>query len=165
MGRGDLGPVDTRFLVRTLSPVVDDDFWIEDAEGGRVFKIEGSSGRLGRTLSLRDTHGVELAKVQDKRLSLRQAMSIERGTFKASVRKTLVGLRPGFTIAVAGGEDLKATGNLADHEYTVTRGAETTAVVSTRWFGVVDGYGVEVSAGEDAASMLAIAVCLDAISR
>jgi len=37
--------------------------------------------------------------------------------------------------------------------------------VSKRWFRVRDTYGVEIAPGEDEALVLAIAVCVDALSH
>ena len=42
---------------------------------------------------------------------------------------------------------------------------EAVATVSKRWFRVRDTYGVEIAPGEDDALVLAIAVCVDALSH
>jgi uncharacterized protein YxjI len=52
-----------------------------------------------------------------------------------------------------------------DHEYEIERDGDTIAKVSKKWFRVRESYGVEINAGEDVDLMLAIAVCLDAMSR
>ena len=39
------------------------------------------------------------------------------------------------------------------------------ATVSMKWFRVRDTYGVEIAPGQDDALILAIAVCLDAMTR
>ena len=52
-----------------------------------------------------------------------------------------------------------------DHEYEVERDGDTITTVSKKWFRVRDTYGVEVADGEDAALMLAITVCIDAMAR
>jgi uncharacterized protein YxjI len=60
---------------------------------------------------------------------------------------------------------MKATGNVVDHEYAVERDGDTVATVSKRWFRVRDSYGVEIAPGEDDALVLAITVCIDAMSH
>jgi uncharacterized protein YxjI len=93
-------------------------------------------------------------------------MAIERGGDSlATVRKALVGLRDRFSIDVAGGGEMKAKGNIVDHEYEIDRDGQTIATVSKRWFRVRDTYGVEIAPGEDDALVLAIAVCVDALSH
>ena len=63
------------------------------------------------------------------------------------------------------GGDLDAKGNLTDHEYEIKRDGDTVASVSKRWFRIRDTYGVEIAEGEDEALMLAITVCIDAMSH
>ena len=60
---------------------------------------------------------------------------------------------------------MKAKGNLVDHEYEIERDGDTVATVSKRWFAVRDSYGVEIAPGEDDALVLAITVCIDAMSH
>jgi uncharacterized protein YxjI len=92
-------------------------------------------------------------------------MEIERPGANATVHKAIVGVRDRFTIDVDGGADLKAHGNIVDHEYEIERDGDTVATVSKRWFRVRDTYGVEVEPGQDDALILAIAVCMDDMSR
>ena len=63
-----------------------------------------------------------------------------------------MGIRDRFVIDVEDGADLKAHGNIVDHEYEIERDGDTVADISKRWFRVRDTYGVEIDAGEDAAS-------------
>ena len=59
---------------------------------------------------------------------------------------------------------MKAKGNIVDHEYEIERDGQTVATVSKRWFRVRDTYGVEIAPGEDDALVLAITVCVDALT-
>jgi uncharacterized protein YxjI len=52
-----------------------------------------------------------------------------------------------------------------DHEYEIERDGNTVATVSKKWVRVRDTYGVEIAPGQDDALILAIAVCLDAMTR
>ena len=83
----------------------------------------------------------------------------------ATVRKALVGIRDRVSIDLAGGGELHVKGNLVDHEYEIDRDGRAVARVSKRWFRVRDTYGVEIAPGEDDALVLAIAVCVDALSH
>jgi uncharacterized protein YxjI len=122
--------------------------------------------RIRKTFVLEDAAGNEVAKLQERKLSVRDKMEIERGGHSvATVKKALIGIRDRFTIEVEYGPDLHAKGNLVDHEYEITRDGETIASVSKRWFRVRDTYGVEIPEGEDEALVLAITVCIDAMSH
>ena len=55
-------------------------------------------------------------------------MKIERdGDTVATVHKALVGIRDRFHVEVDDGEDLKAHGNIVDHEYEIERDGDTIA--------------------------------------
>jgi uncharacterized protein YxjI len=92
-------------------------------------------------------------------------MTIEWGDSQATVRKRLLGIRDHYIIEVDGGEDLKAHGNIVDHEYDIERDGDTVASVSKKWFRVRDTYGVQLAEDQDVALILAITVCVDAMSR
>jgi uncharacterized protein YxjI len=84
----------------------------------------------------------------------------------ATVKKALITpLRDRFSIAVEGGEDMEAKGNIVDHEYKIERGGDKVAEVSKRWFRVRDTYGIEIAPGQDDALILAATVCIDQMAR
>ena len=93
--------------------------------------------------------GDELFTIQEKKLSVRDKIEIERdGHTVATVKKALVSpLRDRFSIDVADGEDMEAKGNIVDHEYKIERGGDKAAEVSKRWFRVRDTYGIEIAPG------------------
>ncbi len=146
---------------------IGDDYWIENEDGERVFKVDGKALRLRSTFVLEDTSGAELFKVQEKALHIRDTMHIEReGETVARVKKALITpLRDRFSIEVEGGEDMEAKGNIVDHEYKVERAGEQVAEVSKRWFRVRDTYGIEVAPGQDDALILAVTVCIDQMTH
>jgi len=93
-------------------------------------------------------------------------MKVERGDRTlATIHKAMIGIRDRFDIDVEDGEDLKARGNITDHEYEIKRDGDVIAKVSKRWFRVRDSYGIEVEPGEDDALILALTVAIDNMSR
>jgi uncharacterized protein YxjI len=156
----------TRYQMRQRLLSIGDDFWIEDGEGRRAFRVDGKALRIRKTFVLEDAEGREVAKIQERKLTVRDKMEIERGgSSLATVKKALVGIRDRFSIDVAGGGELRAKGNIVDHEYEIDRDGQTIASVSKRWFAVRDTYGLEIAPGEDDALILAIAVCIDSMSH
>ena len=146
---------------------IGDDFWIENDDGERMFKVDGKAMRIRETLVLETAGGDEAFTIQEKKLSVRDKMEIERvGHTVATVKKALVSpLRERFSIDVDGGEDMEAKGNIVDHEYKIERGGDDVAEVSKRWFRVRDTYGIEIAPEQDDALILAITVCIDQMSR
>jgi uncharacterized protein YxjI len=146
---------------------IGDDFWIENDDGERAFKVDGKALRVRDTFVLEDTSGRELFTIQEKKLRVRDTMEIESdGRTVATVKKALITpLRDRFAIEVEGGEDMEAKGNVVDHEYKIERGGDKAAEVSKRWFRVRDTYGIEVEPGQDDALILAVTVCIDQMAR
>jgi uncharacterized protein YxjI len=164
--RGTEAAVGSRYRMRQRLLSIGDDYWIEHDDGSRAFRVDGKALRIRQTFVLEDAAGNEVAKLQERKLSARDKMEIERdGHSIATVRKALVGIRDRFAINVDRGADMDAKGNLVDHEYEISRDGDTVATVSKRWFSVRDSYGVEIAPGEDDALVLAIAVCIDALSH
>ena len=164
-GRRDGGG--TKYRMREKLFAIGDDYWIENEDGDRAFKVDGKALRIRDTLVLEDTSGNELYTVQEKKLHIRDTMEIERdGHTVATVKKALITpLRERFSIEVDGGEDMEAKGNIVDHEYKVERGGDKVAEVSKRWFRVRDTYGIEIAPAQEDALILAVTVCIDQMSR
>ncbi len=143
---------------------IGDDYWIEDDQGQRVYKINGKAMRIRDTLILEDPDGHELFKIQEKKLHIRDTMEIEDGDGHtvAKVKKALITpLRERFDVKVENGEDLEVKGNIVDHEYKIERGGDKVAEVSKKWFRIADTYGVEVAQDQDPALILAVAAVVD----
>ena len=142
-----------------------DDYWIDDESGNHAFRVNGKAMRIRQTFVLEDPDGNEVAKIQERKLSVRDRMAVERdGSEVATVKKALVGFRDRFSIDLEDGGDLKASGNFVDHEYEIEREGTVIARISKEWFRVRETYGVETAEGEDDALLLAITVCIDALS-
>ena len=165
--RGRRGDCETKYRMREKLFSIGDDYWIENENGDRVFKVDGKALRIRDTLVLEDTSGAELFTIQEKKLHIRDTMEIDRdGQTVARVQKALITpLRERFSVDVEGGEDMEAKGNIVDHEFEIKRGGDKAAEISKRWFRVRDTYGVEVAPGQDDALLLACTVCIDQMSR
>ena len=140
-----------RYLMRQKVFSFGDDFTIKNQDGGDVFLVDGRAFSFGKKLSFQDMAGNELAFIQQKLLSWGPTYEIYRdGELAAVVKKELFTLfRCKFTVDVPGPDDLEAQGSFTDMEYTFSRGAETVAEVSKRWFAFSDTYGVDIADGED----------------
>jgi uncharacterized protein YxjI len=165
--RGRRGNGGTKYRMVEKMFAIGDDFWIENEDGERAFKVDGKALRIRDTLVLEDPSGAELFAVQEKKLRVRDTMDIEHdGKTVATVKKALITpLRDRFAIDVEGGEDMEAKGNIVDHEYKIERGGDKVAEVSKRWFRIRDTYGIEIDPGQDEALILAVTVCIDQMAR
>ena len=120
---------------------------------------------MRNTFVRENSSGDEVARIKERKLSIRDKISVERyGNTAATVHKALVGIRAWFAIDVEKGADMKAHGNVVDHEYEIERDGNTVATISKKWFRVRDSYGVEIAAGEDAPLILALTVAIDSLT-
>ena len=164
--RGEHAAPGTRYRMRERMLSVGDDSWIEDDQGRRVFHVDGKALRIRKTFVLEDADGREVAKLQERKLSVRDRMEIERdGHSIATVKKALVGIRDRFHVEVEGGDDMKVHGNVVDHEYKIERDGDKVAEISKKWFRVRDTYGVEVFDETEVILILAITVAVDALAH
>lgn len=165
MARGGGG---SRYQMRQRMFAIGDDFFIEDDNGRRAFKVDGKALRVRSTLLFEDANGRELYKIQEKMLRVRDSMNIEdaNGNVAAKVHNALITpLRDRWQIDVPGGADLSTQGNIVNHEYRIEQGRMTVATVSKKWFRLRDSYGVEIAPGQNDALLLAITVCIDMMAH
>jgi uncharacterized protein YxjI len=141
-----------------------DDYRILDESGIDVFLVDGKAFVLfGKRLLFLDMDGRELAEIRQRSLAWGPTYEIVReGRVAATVSKqlfTLVSCK--FTVDVPGPDDLEATGNLFDYEYTFKRHGREVARVSRKFFTWTDSYGVDIAEGEDDVVILASTVVID----
>lgn len=160
-------PALQRYQMREKLISFGDDYWIQNEAGQRVFHIDGKMLRIRQTLLFEDAQGNELLEIQERMMRLRESLAIERNGQKvAEVHSALVSpLRDRYKIDVVGGSDLEAQGNFLAHEYEIKQGNMKVAEVSKRWFRFADTYGVEIVPGQNDVLILAITVCIDAMSH
>ena len=156
-----------KYRMREEMLAIGDDYWIETDGGQPAFKVDGKALHIRKTLILETPDGDELFTIRKKLLSIRNTMEIERdGKTVATVMKALVTpLRDRFSIAVEGGEDMDAKGNIVDHEYKLELRGDKVAEVSKRWFRMRDTYGIEFAEGQNDALILGVTVCIDQMSH
>lgn len=158
-------PAPQRYQMREKLLAIGDDYWIENSDGDKVYKVNGKALRFRDTFILEDRGGTELAKIQERKLSVRDKMHIECGPISATVHKAMLGIRDRYTIDPDNGENLHAHGNFLSHEYEIERDGDTIATISKKWFRIRDTFGVQIGAAEDPAFILAITVCVDEMAH
>ena len=158
----------TRYKIRQKMISIGDDFWIENQDGKRVFKVDGKALRLRKTLIFEDMNGNKLCQIQERWLPIRETMAIDGpdGEQIAVVKKALIApLRDRWSVIVKNGPDLTVQGNILDHEYTIKEGRNKIAEVSKRWLSLTDTYGVEIDPGQNDILILAVAIAIDMMAH
>ena len=158
----------TRYKIRQKLMSIGDDFWIENQDGERVYKVDGKALRLRKTLIFEDLKGNKLAKIQERLMSIKDTMAIEDADGKqmAVIKKGLIApLGDHWTVNVKGGPDLDVQGNLLDHEYSINQKRVKIAEVSKKWLSITDTYGVEIADEQNEILILALAIAIDMMSH
>ncbi len=158
----------TRYQMREKLVSIGDDFWIENSQGQKVFKVDGKALRVRKTLKFKDTHGNTLAQIQERKLRVKDSMEVEDANGKrvALVKKAIISpIRDRFTVKIKNGPDLDVKGNILDHEYTIGEGRDKVAEVSKKWFRIRDSYGVQIDSEQDDIIILAVTVCIDQMAH
>ena len=88
---------------------IGDDYWIEDDDGNKAYKVNGKALRVRDTWVLEDASGRRgRDDPRAQAVSVRDAITIELADgHQATVKKALVGIRDRFHVDVDGGPDLK----------------------------------------------------------
>lgn len=157
-----------RYKIRQNLLSIGDDFWIENAKGQKVFKVDGKVLRIRKTLVFEDANGRKLAQIKERLLALKDTMVVEDANGKdiATIKKALIApLRDKWNVNVKDGDDLVVQGNILNLEYSIKQGRTKVAEVSKKWFSLTDTYGVEIADGQNEILMLAIAVAVDMMAH
>jgi uncharacterized protein YxjI len=157
-----------RYKIRQKMISIGDDFWIENQEGRKVFKVDGKALRLRKTLIFEDVDGNKLCQIQERWLPIKETMAIDGpdGEEMAVVKKALITpLRDKWDVKVKNGPDLDVQGDILDREYSIKQGWNKIARVSKKWFRLTDTYGVEIDDGQNDILILAIAVAIDMMAH
>ena len=158
----------TRYRMREKLVSFGNDFWIENEQGQRAFKVDGKMLRVRDTLFFEDMQGNELCKIQERVVRVKDSMEVEgpNGQRMALIRKALITpLRDRWTVKIGDGPDLQVQGNILNHEYTIGEGGTKVAEVSKKWFRIADTYGVQIDPGQNDILILAVTVAIDMMAH
>jgi uncharacterized protein YxjI len=158
----------TRYQMRQKLVSIGDDFYIENDQGQKAFKVDGKALRVRDTLKFRDMHGNELCKIQERKVRVKDSMEVEGpgGERLAMVKKALITpVRDRWTVKIGNGPDLDVQGNILDHEYRIGEGRDQIAEVSKKWFRLRDSYGVQIDPGQNDILILAVTVAVDMMAH
>ncbi|MDQ0795325.1 LURP-one-related/scramblase family protein [Streptomyces sp. B1I3] len=152
-----------RLLVRERLFAVGDDYWIEDADGRKLFLVDGKAMRLRDTFELKDRDGRVLVEFHQKLVSLRDTMVVERGGEELARirRKRLSLLRNHYRVTLVEGTELDVSGKILDREFAIEYDGELLAQVSRRLLTVRETYGIDIVREDaDVSLLIAVAVCV-----
>lgn len=154
--------VGSRYQMREKLLDIGDDFWIENDQGEKVFKVNGKALKIRDTLVIENASGRELLQVEERKL-FRDKLAIERdGDTIATVKKALVSpFSEKYKIDTDSHGEMTAKGDIIGHEFEIEGDDGKVAEISKKWFKMRDTYGIAVAKKQDDALILAICVCVE----
>jgi uncharacterized protein YxjI len=157
------GPVGQVYVLNQKLMSLSGDLWIDDGNGNHAFEVDRKALVVRRTLFLQDPAGNHLYGINQSLAHVHQTFEIKRGEeIVATIQKALVNiLGDHFTIALAGGDQLKVTGDWVAREFHVVRAGTDVIFASRRLLAVRDSYGVRIAPGFEVPLALAIVVALE----
>lgn len=137
-----------------------DKFSICDEAGNEKYYVEGEIFTWGKKLHLYDMRGNELAFIHQELFSMRPRYYISRnGRDIAEVVKEFTFFKAEYSV---NGPGWQVCGDFWDHEYEISEGSRTIAVVSKEWLTWGDAYEIRFGADVDEITALAVVLVIDA---
>ena len=109
-------------------------FNVTDEQEQPLYSVEGKFFSWGHQLDVEDASGAHVAHIQQKVLALLPRYFITcDGMEEMELKGHLNIIHPHYTLETPDG-DWEVRGDFLHHEYTITKGEETIATVSQKWF-------------------------------
>ena len=123
-----------------------------DLQGNKLAEADGNLVQVPAKFQVKDTHGIELMRLQGKVFSLRREVAFygsggeELGTIKKKIAK-LVGEE--FWVEKGGSEFMRIYGDFTEHEYQIEVNGTPVASVHKKWVSLRDQMGVSITGEVD----------------
>jgi uncharacterized protein YxjI len=152
-----------RYVIKERFFAIGEDSDITDDSGEPIFQVDGKVLSLHNLLIINNTAGGEVGRVHRKLVAFVPTYEITvAGKDVAEVHKHFFSpIHDKFTIDVPGDNDLEMSGNVFEHDYTITRKGSTVATISKAWVSWTATYGVDIAEGEDDVLILGTVLALD----
>jgi len=157
----------SKFVVREARLPIGDDYVIELDPGGRVFVVDGKLLSVRASLTVKDIDGVEVFHMQGSLLDVNNVLTVSRhGAKIATVRRqTSEAGHEEYVVELPSSEYVEVIGRPAERAYKLTFHDCVVASIAHMWMPIGKGFRVQIAPGQDDGVVLAVAVCLDVMSR
>ena len=135
-------------------------FTVTDAQENALYNVEGKAFSWGHQIDVTDASGARVAHIRQKLLA--HYFITLGGGEEMELKGHFTLIHPHYTLETPEG-DWEVRGNFTQHEYTITRGEETVASVSQKWFAWGDTYLVDVAEDKNAVPALCVMIALNCV--
>ncbi len=137
----------------------DDRFYVYDANGNKMYYVEGEIQSWGKKLHLYDLLGNEKIFISQKMTSVLPRYTINMGSHTVAEVERQFLFKNEYKVTEL---DWKVKGNFNDHQYTIENGRRVIASVSPKPFELGDGYEIKIPFDSDELMALSIVLVIDA---
>ena|SRR5436190_6269001 len=157
----------SKYQVRQARLAIGDDYVVEHDPGDRLFVVDGSLLGIRESLTIKDTSGAEVLHVQSTVLGVKSLLTVSRdGVAVATVRKQTPASDPEqYFVELPDSDRVEVVGSPADRKYSLEYSGCTVAEISRPRILFGSGFRVRIAPEQDDGVVLAVAVCLDVMSR
>jgi len=138
------------------------DAWVSDESGRHVYEVDGKAFRVRRTVELKDLAGNVIYQINKSLMHVHRTYEIKRDdAVVATIQQGLISIGDRFTIKLASGGELKAKGDIIDHDFTIKQGGDVVVKASRKLISLHDSYGVQIMPGFDPDLGVALVIALE----
>lgn len=152
-----------RYVVRQRLAGIGDDFDIKDAQGNKLYFVDGKALSFVDDLAVKDLKKNQLMRIKKRMMTFAPTYDIiQRQQTLATVRKSLFTFRHTYSIAVPSNEKFNIVGRLFRwEEYGIHRNGTEVAKVTKKLLSFSDSYAVDIRDGQDDLLLLCMAIVID----
>jgi uncharacterized protein YxjI len=152
-----------KFYIRQKVFSIGEKFNIKDVSGNDVFNVEGKVFSLGNKLRIYDMYNNEIVYIEQKLFKLLPEYNIYlSGNHAATVKKEFTFFSNKFHIDSNMG-NLDIEGDFLAHDFSITKNANTIAVITKQWLSWGDTYEIDINEQENYAFILALVIVIDQV--
>ncbi len=152
------------FVLKQKIASMSGDAWIEDEAGQHAYEVDGRAFHLRRTIKLNDVTGNEVFHISRSLAHLHRTFEIKRDhKIVATIQQGLFSIGDKFTIKLADGGELKAKGDIIDHDFEVRQENDVVIRASHALVSAHDTYGVQVMPGFPPDLAMALMIALEQV--
>jgi uncharacterized protein YxjI len=140
------------FIIQKKIPSAHEHYEFLDLQGNKLGEADGSIVQVPPKFQVKDTHGLELMRMQGKTLSLHKEFILygQGGEALATIKKKVATFAAQeYWLEKDGQEFMRIYGDFTNHEYQMETAGQTVAAVHRKWVSLRDQMGVSITGNVD----------------
>lgn len=152
-----------KFIIKQKLFSIRDKYVVQNEEGEKLYKVEGSLMSLGKKFRMYDDYDREVVYIKEKIIKIFPKYYINiNGNEVATVKKEVTFIKPVFLVeSVIGNYEVK--GDILHYNFYIQKQGKKIAIVKKKLLSIKDCYEVNIKDGESQILILAIVIIIDEV--